>query len=133
MFAFVAKVDESGYSWIERISWNDEPGLGEMYRTIGCDLVERAGSGVLGGVSVVLWVDEEGLLRNNPVMNLTACDLLAEATKTAPAYLFGGGLVGFALLLNDTGTDSRGFTGDEADKVEVALVSGGYTIRESVA
>lgn len=133
MFAFVAKVDESGYSWIERISWKDESGLGEMYRTIGCDLVERAGSGVLGGVSVILWVDEEGLLRNNPVMNLTACDLLAEATQSAPAYLLGGGLVGSALLLRDTGNDSRGFTSDEADAISAALVSGGYRIRESVA
>ena len=132
MFAFVVKVDEY-ISWIERISWKGEAGLGEMYRTIGCDLVEIAGTGELAGVPVILWVDEEGLLKPAPLMNLAACDLLAEATDSAPAYLLGGGLVGFALLLRDTGNDSRGFTSDEADAISAALVAGGYTIRESVA
>ena len=132
MFAFVAKVDESG-SWIERISWKDESGLGEMYRTIGCDLVERAGVGELAGVPVILWVDEEGLLKPAPLMNLAACDLLAEATDSAPAYLLGGGLVGHAVLLFNNGSDHRGFTADEADKISGVLVAGGYTIRESVA
>ena len=132
MFAFVVKVDEY-ISWIERISWKGEAGLGEMYRTIGCDLVERAGVGELAGVPVILWVDEEGLLKPAPLMNLAACDLLAEATDSAPAYLLGGGLVGHAVLLFNNGSDHRGFTADEADKISGVLVAGGYTIRESVA
>jgi hypothetical protein len=132
MFAFVAKVDESG-SWIERIAWNNEEGLGEMYRTIGCDLVEIAGTGELAGVPVILWVDEEGLYHEPVLMNLAACDLLAEASNSAPAYLVGGGLVGKAILLVNLGSDHRGFTADEADKISGVLVAGGYTIRESVA
>lgn len=132
MFAFVAKVDESG-SWIERIAWNNEEGLGEMYRTIGCDLVEIAGTGELVGVPVILWVDEEGLYHEPVLMNLAACDLLAEATNSAPAYLSGGGLVGRAILLVNLGSDHRSFTADEADKISGVLVAGGYTLRDSVA
>jgi hypothetical protein len=132
MFAFVVKVNET-LSWVERISWNNEEGLGEMYRTIGCDLVEIAGAGELAGVPVILWVDEEGLYHEPVMMNLAACDLLAEATNSAPAYLLGGGLVGHAVLLFNSGSDHRGFTAEEADKISGVLVSGGYTIRESVA
>jgi hypothetical protein len=132
MFAFVVKVDESG-SWIERIAWDNEEGLGEMYRTIRCNLVEIAGTGELAGVPVILWVDEEGLYHEPVLMNLAACDLLAEASNSAPAYLVGGGLVGRAILLVNLGSDHRSFTAEEADKISSVLAAGGYTLRESVA
>ena len=127
MFAFVAKVNERG-SWVQRIEWRDEEGLGELYRTIGCKLVEIAGTGELRGIPVILWVDEEGLYHEPVMMNLAACDLLAEATSSAPAYLLGGGLVGQAVLLFTKGSDHRGFTIEEADKIGALLLHGGYSL-----
>lgn len=125
-WAYLVNVNESGESWIERIEWADKQGLTEHYATIGCELVEVAGTGSFGSVPVVVFVDEEGLYRQPVLFNRAACDFLAEATNSAPAYLLGGGLVGRALVLFDGGSDSRGFTQDEADKVSAQLEHGGY-------
>jgi hypothetical protein len=125
--AFLVNVMEEGNSFVEVIGWEDKPGLAEHYAAIGCDLVEVAGTGSYAGVPVIIFVDEEGLYRQPALFNRAACDLLAEATNSAPAYLFGGGLVGRALMLFDGGSDSRGFTDAEAEKINAKLDHGGYS------
>lgn len=99
-------------------------GLAGLYELTDCQMVEVAGSGVLGGVKVALLCDEEGLLKANPTNNLTACDLLAEITSSAPAYLMGGGLAGTCSLVSDD--NLRGLTADEVAKITKALDNGGY-------
>ena len=119
---------ETGAGKVEVVDWQDKSGLSEHYAAIGCELVEIAGSGKFGGVPVVVFVDEEGLYRTPGVVNLTACDFLADAMKAAPMYLFGGGLVGRALVLFDEGSDSRGFSDAEMAKVGAQLSKGGYPV-----
>ena len=99
-------------------------GLAGLYELTDCQMVEVAGRGVLGGVKVALLCDEEGLLKADPKNNLTACDLLAEITNSAPAYLLGGGLAGTCSLVSDD--DLRGLTADEVAKITKALDKGGY-------
>ena len=99
-------------------------GLDGLYELTDCQMVEVAGRGVLGGVKVALLCDEEGLLKADPKNNLTACDLLAEITNSAPAYLLGGGLAGTCSLVSDD--DLRGLTADEVAKITKALDKGGY-------
>ena len=99
-------------------------GLAGLYELTDCQMVEVAGRGVLGGVKVALLCDEEGLLKANPTNNLTACDLLAEITNSAPAYLLGGGLAGTCSLVSDD--DLRALTADEVAKITRALDNGGY-------
>ena len=99
-------------------------GLAGLYELTDCDMVEVAGRGTLGGVKVALLCDEEGLFKANPTNNLTACDLLAEITNSAPAYLLGGGLAGTCSLVSDD--DLRGLTADEVAKITKALDNGGY-------
>lgn len=101
-----------------------EAGLAGLYKLTDCQMVEVAGRGVLGGVPVALLCDEEGLLKPNPTNNLTACDLLAEMTNSAPAYLNGGGLAGTCSLVSDD--DLRALTADEVAKITKALDKGGY-------
>ena len=101
-----------------------EAGLAGLYALTDCQMVEVAGRGVLGGVPVALVCDEEGLLKPNPKNNLTACDLLAEMTNSAPAYLLGGGLAGTCSLVSDD--DLRALTADEVAKITRALDNGGY-------
>ena len=99
-------------------------GLAGLYELTDCQMVEVAGRGVLGGVKVALLCDEEGLLKADPTNNLTACDLLAEITNSAPAYLLGGGLAGTCSLVSDD--DLRGLSADEVAKITKALDKGGY-------
>ena len=99
-------------------------GLAGLYELTDCQMVEVAGRGVLGGVKVALLCDEEGLLKADPKNNLTACDLLAEMTKSAPVYLSGGGLAGTCSLVSDD--DLRGLSADEVAKITKALDKGGY-------
>ena len=99
-------------------------GLAGLYELTDCQMVEVAGRGVLGGVKVALLCDEEGLLKADPKNNLTACDLLAEITNSAPAYLLGGGLAGTCSLVSDD--DLRGLSADEVAKITKALDKGGY-------
>ena len=99
-------------------------GLAGLYDLTDCQMVEVAGRGVLGGVKVALLCDEEGLLKADPKNNLTACDLLAEITNSAPAYLLGGGLAGTCSLVSDD--DLRGLSADEVAKITKALDKGGY-------
>jgi hypothetical protein len=99
-------------------------GLAGLYELTDCQMVEVAGRGVLGGVKVALLCDEEGLLKANPKNNLTACDLLAEITNSAPAYLLGGGLAGTCSLVSDD--DLRGLSADEVAKITKELDKGGY-------
>ena len=99
-------------------------GLAGLYELTDCQMVEVAGRGVLGGVKVALLCDEEGLLKADPKNNLTACDLLAEITNSAPAYLLGGGLAGTCSLVSDD--DLRGLTADEVARITKALDKGGY-------
>jgi hypothetical protein len=99
-------------------------GLAGLYELTDCQMVEVAGRGTLGGVKVALLCDEEGLLKANPTNNLTACDLLAEITSSAPAYLMGGGLAGTCSLVSDD--NLRGLTADEVAKITRALDNGGY-------
>jgi hypothetical protein len=101
-----------------------EAGLAGLYKLTDCQMVEVAGRGVLGGVPVALLCDEEGLLKPNPTNNLTACDLLAEMTNSAPAYLNGGGLAGTCSLVSDD--DLRALTADEVAKITKAFDNGGY-------
>lgn len=101
-----------------------EAGLAGLYKLTDCQMVEVAGSGVLGGVPVALLCDEEGLLKPNPTNNLTACDLLAEMTNSAPVYLNGGGLAGTCSLVSDD--NLRALTADEVAKITKALDKGGY-------
>lgn len=102
-----------------------EDGLAGLYKLTDCDMVEVVGVGTLGGVKVALLCDEEGLLKPNPTNNLTACDLLAEMTNSAPVYLNGGGLAGTcSLVADDNGL--RGFTADEVSRIGKALDNGGY-------
>lgn len=101
-----------------------EAGLAGLYKLTDCQMVEVAGSGVLGGVPVALVCDEEGLLKPNPINNLTACDLLAEMTNSAPVYLNGGGLAGTCSLVSDD--NLRALTADEVAKITKALDKGGY-------
>lgn len=101
-----------------------EAGLAGLYALTDCQMVEVAGSGVLGGVKVALLCDEEGLLKPNPKNNLTACDLLAEMTNSAPIYLSGGGLAGTCSLVSDD--NLRALTADEVAKITRALDKGGY-------
>jgi hypothetical protein len=124
--AFRVNVNEQGESWVERIAWGDKSGLSEHYAAIGCELVQVAGSGAFGGVPVIVFVDEEGLYREPVLFNRVVCDFVAEATDSAPAYMMGGGLVGRALVLFDSGSDSRGFTKEEADRISAQLEHGGY-------
>ena len=98
------------------------PELSSMYPIIGCDIVERVA--LAPAYHAAIWVDEEGLLKANPTNNLTACDLLAEITNSAPAYLLGGGLAGTCSLVSDD--DLRGLTADEVAKITKALDNGGY-------
>ncbi len=126
--AVLISTDIIGRGKVEIVDWQDKPGLSEHYAAIDCELVEIAGSGKFGGVPVVVFVDEEGLLRNEVIMNLSASDFLAEATNSAPAYLFGGGLAGSALVLFDEGSDSRGFTDAEMAKISAQLNQGGYPV-----
>jgi hypothetical protein len=106
-------------------------GLQPMYDAIGCSLVEMVGRGNLGGVPVALLVDEEGLFAPNARLNLTACDVFAVATKSAPLYLQGGGLVGDAVLVHDD--ELRGFTDAEIAKIERVLNDGGFPMYEGRA
>jgi hypothetical protein len=99
-------------------------GLAGLYELTDCQMVEVAGRGVLGGVKVALLCDEEGLLKADPKNNLTACDLLAEITNSAPAYLLGGGLAGTCSLVSED--DLRGLSADEVAKITKALDNGGY-------
>jgi hypothetical protein len=101
-----------------------EAGLAGLYKLTDCQMVEVAGNGVLGGVPVALVCDEEGLLKPNPINNLTACDLLAEMTNSAPVYLNGGGLAGTCSLVSDD--NLRALTADEVAKITRALDKGGY-------
>jgi hypothetical protein len=100
-------------------------GLAGLYELTDCSMVEVAAVGTLGGVKVALLCDEEGLLKSNPSNNLTACDLAAEMSNTAPAYLNGGGLAGTCSLVADD-SDLRGFTAEEVAKITKALDKGGY-------
>lgn len=100
-------------------------GLAGLYELTDCSMVEVAAVGTLGGVKVALLCDEEGLLKSNPSNNLTACDLAAEMSNSAPAYLNGGGLAGTCSLVADD-TNLRGFTSEEVSKITKALDKGGY-------
>jgi hypothetical protein len=99
-------------------------GLAGLYAATECEMVEVVGSGKIGGVPVALIADEEGLLKSEPAVNLTASDVLALATKSAPAYLFGDGLVGTCSLVHDD--ELRGFTEDELAAIIKALEFGGF-------
>lgn len=99
-------------------------GLSGLYAATECEMIEVVGSGKVGGVPVAVVADEEGLLKPDPEMNLTACDVLALATKTAPAYLNGGGLVGTCSLVHDD--NLRGFTANEVARIVSALERGGF-------
>jgi len=105
-------------------------GLAGLYELTDCSMVEVAAVGTLGGVKVALLCDEEGLLKSNPSNNLTACDLAAEMSNTAPAYLNGGGLAGTCSLVADD-SDLRGFTAEEVAKITKALDKGGYPYGDS--
>lgn len=100
-------------------------GLDGLYAATSCTMVEVAARGNLGGVPVVLLCDEEGLYADMVRTNLTACDLRAEMTKTAPHP----SLVGLCSLVYDD-TDLRGFTDEEAAKIERAFRHGGYPFEE---
>lgn len=103
-------------------------GLYPIYEAIGCRYVEVGGTGKIGGVPVALLVDEEGLLVQNPRPNLTACDVLAVATNSAPLYLRGGGFAGDVALVHDD--ELRGFTDAEIATIERVLNDGGFPMYE---
>lgn len=126
---FVIRALEDGTHRIVKTERGDQSrGLQPMYDAIGCQYVEMVGRGNLGGVPVALLVDEEGLLVQNPRINLTACDVFAVATKSAPLYLQGGGLAGDAVLVHDD--ELRGFTDAELVKIERVLNEGGFPMYE---
>lgn len=58
---------------------NKELSLKDMYATIGCQMIEHVG--LKKGVD--MWVDEEGLLISNPIMNHKATALYREAYKNS--------------------------------------------------
>ena len=120
----------SGYALVikpGKVSFTERgEGLPGLYAAADCRLIEVVGSGVLGGVPVALVADEEGLLKAEPEVNLTASDVLAVATKSAPAYLFGGGLVGTCALVHDE--ELRGFSDDELANIVKALEKGGFPL-----
>ncbi len=80
----------------------EEPGslsLDYMYKTIGCDTVQLVELGNEDGVNE-LWCDEEGLLKNDWVMNPTATKLYRAAYPTIdPREL---AIVGNAILVEKT-------------------------------
>jgi hypothetical protein len=126
---YVIRALEDGTHRIVKMERGDQSlGLAPMYDAIGCQYVEMVGRGKIGGVPVALLVDEEGLLVQNPRLNLTACDVLAVATKSAPLYLTGGGLAGDAVLVHDD--ELRGFTDAEIAKIERVLNDGGFPMYE---
>jgi len=57
--------------------------------------------------------------------------VFAVATKSAPLYLAGGGLVGDAVLVHDD--ELRGFTDAEIAKSERVLNDGGFPMYEGRA
>jgi hypothetical protein len=101
-------------------------GLDGLYAATECEMVEIVGYGKIGGVEVSVIADEEGLLKSDPELNLTACDVLAVATKSAPAYLNGGGLVGTCSLVHLE--NLRGFTANEVARIISALERGGFPL-----
>jgi hypothetical protein len=101
-------------------------GLDGLYAATECEMVEIVGYGKIGGVEVSVIADEEGLLKADPELNLTACDVLAVATKSAPAYLNGGGLVGTCSLVHNE--NLRGFTANEVARIISALERGGFPL-----
>ena len=101
-------------------------GLDGLCAATECEMVELVGYGKIGGVEVQLVADEEGLLKAEPEVNLTASDVLAVATKSAPAYLFGDGLVGTCSLVHLE--NLRGFTANEVARIITALEKGGFPL-----
>lgn len=101
-------------------------GLDGLYAATECEMVEIVGYGKIGGVEVSLVADEEGLLKAEPEINLTACDVLAVATKAAPTYMTGGGLVGTCSLVHLE--NLRGFTANEVARIITALEKGGFPL-----
>jgi hypothetical protein len=99
-------------------------GLQDVYNAIGCNLVEIASRGKIGGVPVVLLCDEEGLLVQNPRRNMTAADVRAVAEAAAPYYTIAGDC---ALVHDD---ELRGFTDAEIAKIEAVLNDGGFPLYE---
>ena len=122
---YVIRALDDGTHRVVKMERGDQSlGLAPMYDAIRCNYVEMVGRGEIGGVPVALLVDEEGLLVQKPRLNLTACDLLAVATKSAPLYLRGGGLAGDAVMVHDD--ELRGFTDAEVAKIERVLNDGGF-------
>ena len=99
-------------------------GLSGLYAATDCQMIEIAARGTIAGVPVAIVCDEEGLLKADSKMNLTACDVVAVATESAPMYLFGGGLTGTVSIVHDD--ELRGFTADERDKIVGILQDGGF-------
>jgi len=99
-------------------------GLAPMYEAMGCNLVEIASRGKIGGVPVVLLCDEEGLLVQSPRRNMTAADVRAVAEAAAPYYTIAGDCV----LVHDD--ELRGFTDAELAKIERVLNDGGFPMYE---
>jgi hypothetical protein len=96
-------------------------GLAGLYELTDCSMVEVAAVGTLGGVKVALLCDEEGLLVNSPLVNLTAGDLRNEITESFLPY----SLVGTCSLVADDGNLS-GFSADDVARITKALDKGGY-------
>jgi len=84
--------------------------FGALKKRMNCDMAEVAMRGVIGDIRVLILVDEEGRLKENPALNEVA---------TAMSEYLGNGwwlanyLVGTAALVCDDGEDMRGFTPEE--------------------
>lgn len=119
MSGYAVKVESGKVSVVDR-----GEGLSGLYAATDCQLIEIAARGTIAGVPVAIVCDEEGLLKAEPKMNLTACDVVAVATQSAPMYLSGGGLAGTVSIVHDD--ELRGFTADEREKILTVLRAGGF-------
>jgi hypothetical protein len=119
MSGHAVKVEAGKVSVVER-----GEGLSGLYAATDCSMIEVASTGKIAGVPVAIICDEEGLLKAEPTMNLTACDVVALATESAPMYLLGGGLVGTVSIVHDD--ELRGFTDAELASIVAVLRDGGF-------
>lgn len=112
----------AGISRVRQVDFTKEgDGLGFFYKNLGCeciDIVAPYGLEVPGLKGISMVVDDEALLKENPVANPVA--------SLAYGYMkHGQPICGTVMLCKDEytpeGIETGGFTEEEADKVVAAI------------
>ena len=91
-----------------------ENSLDFFYKNIGCDLIEIVPLRALEEVSdefekLIMVVDEEGLLKDEPKLNIYA------------SVFYGSMIYGNVIIVNDGGDDFEGMTREDHDRLATGI------------